>query len=31
MTRVPSGGGDMVSLDELTELLAEGEGTTPPK
>jgi len=29
MTRAPPGGGNMVSLDELTELLAGTEGITP--
>jgi len=29
MTHESPGGGDIVSLDELTELLAEAEGTTP--
>jgi len=29
MTHESPGGADMVSLDDLTELLAETEGTTP--
>jgi hypothetical protein len=29
MTNESPGGRDMVSLDDLTELLAEAEGTTP--